>query len=250
MLKILIVENERVAAKDLAGILTDLGHEVVAMASNFDDARAYCSEYEPDLALLDIQIDGDRDGVSLAAELREDFSLAIAFITSRADHRTIQQASATHPNGYLVKPFAPSTVDALVTVAMSNYSAEHNSVDVEGLSETRNSSDKGLTDDQLQKVRDFIDQNLDGAIKIEDLADKVGLTEQVFAKRFQQSQGTSPYQYLISARVDEGKRLLRNTTWKLSEIALAVGFSSQAHFTTSFRKAVGVTPSAYRNATK
>lgn|GEM_PF-1826388 len=250
MLKVLIVENERIAAQDLAAILTDLGHQVVGIASNFDDARALCSEFQPNLALLDIQIDGERDGISLAAELREDFSLAIAFITSRADHQTIQQASATHPNGYLVKPFAPSTVDALVTIAMSNYSAEHDNVDVESLSQTRADSEKGLTQNEAQKISDFIDQNLDGTIKIEDLADQVGMTEQVFAKRFQKTHETSPYQFLISARVDEGKRLLRNTTWKLSEIALAVGFSSQAHFTTSFRKVVGVTPSAYRNATK
>lgn len=250
MAKVLIVENERIAAQDLAQILTDLGHEVVAQAANFEDARAYCVEFQPELALLDIQIDGKRDGISLAAELREDFSLAIAFITSRADHRTIQQASATYPNGYLVKPFSPSTVDALVTIAMSNFSTEHNQVDAEALADARAGSRPCLTEDQKAQVTDYIDQGLSQPIKIQSLAELVGLPEQVFARRFHQSFGTSPYQYLISARVAEGKRLLRNTTWPLAEIALSVGFSSQAHFTTSFKNVVGVTPSSYRNATK
>lgn len=250
MSRVLVVENERIAARDLADILAELGHEVVGMATNFDDARALCLETQPDLALLDIQIDGKRDGISLAAELREDFELAIAFITSRADHTTITQASATRPNGYLIKPFSPSSVDALVSTAIANFAAQRSEIDASILTSSRNDPASGLEESVMVKVVDFIERNMDTTIKIEDLASVAELGPHTFAKKFHVSLGVSPYQFLIGKRVDEAKRMLRNTQWPLSEIALSVGFSNQAHFTTSFKKVVGVTPSAYRRATR
>ncbi|GAB5482632.1 MAG: hypothetical protein Pars92KO_23890 [Parasphingorhabdus sp.] len=248
MAKILVVENERIAARDLSEILTELDHKVVGVAADFEDSLALAIEHQPDLALIDIHIDGKRDGVALAGELREEHSMALAFISSHADHNTVTQASATRPNGYLVKPFDKASVDALVSTALSNFVAERASINQEQLAEAKAASGHCLTQSQSAEITQYIERNMDQAIKVEHLADRLNMGTSMFAKRFQASFGMSPYQYLIEQRLDEAKRLLRNTSWPIAEIALAVGFSNQAHFTTSFRQAVKVTPHSYRNS--
>ncbi len=248
MAKILVIENERIAARDLSEILNELGHDVVGIAANFDDAVALAIEHKPELALIDIHIDGQRDGVALAGELREEHSMALAFISSHADHNTVTQASATRPNGYLVKPFDKSSVDAQVSTALSNFVSSQARVNQEQLADARASSGLGLSKPQSAEIVEYIEKHMDQPIKIDQLADQLGMGKNTFAKRFQTSFGVSPYQYLIEQRIDEAKRLLRNTAWPIAEIALSVGFSNQAHFTTSFKQAVRVTPYSYRKS--
>ncbi|MEL6325211.1 MAG: helix-turn-helix transcriptional regulator, partial [Pseudomonadota bacterium] len=60
------------------------------------------------------------------------------------------------------------------------------------------------------------------------------------------SAGITPYQYVMRERLEEAKRLLRDTEWSLVDIAVATGFSSQSHFATTFKKSVKLTPLQYR----
>lgn len=202
------------------------------------------------MALIDIHIDGNRDGIALAGELREEHSLALAFLTGHADHETVLHASATQPNGYLIKPFDNASVDALVNTALANFSKTANAIDAEALLKDGAGSDMGLSRGQKSQIEQFIARNLGDAIRNETLADLVGLGPSAFARQFQASFAMTPHQYIVSERIAEAKRLLRNTAWPISQIALAIGFSNQAHFATTFKKATNVTPLGYRKATR
>ena len=67
-----------------------------------------------------------------------------------------------------------------------------------------------------------------------------------FSRAFKQSMGMSPTNYIAERRIEGAKKLLQETELPISEIALRVGFSSQSHFTTSFRRVAGATPKAFR----
>ena len=67
-----------------------------------------------------------------------------------------------------------------------------------------------------------------------------------FARRFKATTGLAPYAYVIARRVRRAEVLLQTTDRDIATIALALGFSSQSHFTTAFRQATGGTPAAYR----
>ncbi len=244
MLRIMIIENERILARDLKETLRSLDHEVVGLATNFCDAVALASEHEPDLALVDIHIDGERDGIALATELREDHEMAIAFLTSHADHKTVLKASIVRPNGYLIKPFDTASVDALINTAMANYSGSQ----VDGGKIV--ASAKALSTCNRDKVERYIEKHLDRPISVEELAELCQLSSAEFSRQFRGSFGAPPHKYMAGERIDEAKRLLRNTDWSIAEIALAVGFSNQAHFTASFRKIAETTPSCYRRFTR
>ena len=240
MVRILIIENERILARDLQETLISLGHEVVGLAANFPDAVALASMHMPDLALVDIHIDGDRDGIALATELREEHKMAIAFLTSHADHETVMKASVVRPNGYLIKPFDTSSVDVLINTAMANFSGSQ----IDGGKITNGT--KALSSCNRDKTQLYIEKHLDRPITVDELAELCNLSCAEFSRQFSSSFGAPPHKYMTAERINEAKRLLRNTKWPIAQIALAVGFANQAHFTASFRKVAETTPSQYR----
>ena len=81
-LKILVVEDDPMIAESVQDILAILKHEVIGVAENAEDAIAICNETLPDLALLDIQIGGDIDGVDLADLLNQNFQIPFIFTTA------------------------------------------------------------------------------------------------------------------------------------------------------------------------
>jgi len=106
----------------------------------------------------------------------------------------------------------------------------------------------GLPPRIRKRVEDYIDANLDAPIRISDLAELADLSAFHFARMFKAATGEAPHGFLQRRRMERAKRLLVETQTPVAELALACGFSSQSHFTASFRKHAGLTPRKYRAA--
>ncbi len=117
--KVLIVEDEGIVARDLKRRLEKQGFEVTGIADNAVDALRLAVENPPDLALMDIIIQGDRDGIATALELRTRHDIPVVFLTAHSDMATIQRARSVLPYGYLVKPFEER--ELLTTIEMATY---------------------------------------------------------------------------------------------------------------------------------
>jgi AraC-like DNA-binding protein len=78
------------------------------------------------------------------------------------------------------------------------------------------------------------------------LAGAAHLSPAHFSREFRRAFGETPHQYLLTRRLERAAELLRNTDYSVAEICLAVGLSSVGSFTTSFGRAFGLTPTAYR----
>lgn len=104
----------------------------------------------------------------------------------------------------------------------------------------------GLTFAQERTVRDYIHQHLDETISLDDLAASVALSRYHFARRFRQSTGTSPHEFVLQQRVEQAKTMLARTSAPLLDIAVRCGFADQSHMTRVFRQRVGATPGHYR----
>ena len=83
--KILIVEDEPIIASDIEMILEDLGYEVTGVEDSAEDAMMNIVSNIPDLVLLDINLEGDVDGIMLAEDINEKFQIPFVFLTSNAD---------------------------------------------------------------------------------------------------------------------------------------------------------------------
>lgn len=104
----------------------------------------------------------------------------------------------------------------------------------------------GLAPWQVRRLTEYLHEHLGADVVLSDLAALVGLSPNHFCTAFRLSLGEPPYRYLTRLRVDQAKRMLATSSCSVTEIALAVGFGSSAHFATVFRKRQGVTPSEWR----
>ena len=77
------------------------------------------------------------------------------------------------------------------------------------------------------------------------MATEIDMSRFYFCRLFKQSTGITPYQYLITCRVDRAKVLLLQRKLSIGDIALEVGFSNQSNFTKHFKRLVGVTPQKF-----
>jgi AraC family transcriptional regulator len=108
------------------------------------------------------------------------------------------------------------------------------------------SSTEGLSPERKKKIDDYILRVLPSPILMEDLADVCGLSYHLLQRQLKQTTGDRPQQYVIKQRIALAKKLLRESDLPLVDIADATGFSSQSHFTNSFRQLCGYTPGHYR----
>lgn len=99
---------------------------------------------------------------------------------------------------------------------------------------------------RLNRVRNFIEDHIADPLRLEDLAEAAGLSRMHFAAQFRTATGIRPHDYVLQRRIERAKLLIRSRKLSLVEVALDVGFQSQAHFCTIFKKLTGVTPSAWR----
>jgi AraC-like DNA-binding protein len=99
---------------------------------------------------------------------------------------------------------------------------------------------------QLHLARLFLDRNYDTPITVDDLSREVALSPYYLIRAFRVVYKQTPHQYLVGLRISRAKELLRNTDLSVTEICAAVGFESLGSFSTLFRNAVGLSPSAYR----
>jgi two-component system response regulator AtoC len=122
--RILIVEDERITAEDLRETLTDLGYVVTASVSNGAEAIAHAAENVPDLALMDVRIQGSMDGTETARILRERFSIPVIYLTAHADSSTVMRAKDAEPLGYITKPFQEAALHASIEIALHKHREE------------------------------------------------------------------------------------------------------------------------------
>ena len=103
----------------------------------------------------------------------------------------------------------------------------------------------GLAGWQQRIVTAYIEDHLADLISLADLAQLVGLSTYHFCRAFKQSFGIPPHRYHTSRRIDRSKALLAKPAPSVTKIGLMVGFSETSSFTAAFRKATGLTPTAY-----
>jgi AraC family transcriptional regulator len=101
---------------------------------------------------------------------------------------------------------------------------------------------------QLSRIDEVIQARLSHDISLAALASEAGFSKPHFTRLFKNTVGMPPHQYLIKKRVEEARRLLRETRWSLAEIASLSGFASQSHMTGAFSRLLGETPGQARRS--
>jgi PAS domain S-box-containing protein len=115
---VLIVEDEAVNAAVIEHQLRKLGYAVAGTASSGEEALELARKTRPDLVLMDIQLEGQMDGVQTAAAIRKEMAIPVVYLTGNSDEETIERARTTEAFGYLHKPFQEREVHSTLQLAL------------------------------------------------------------------------------------------------------------------------------------
>lgn len=102
-------------------------------------------------------------------------------------------------------------------------------------------------DIEIQKVQDFIEQNIEEKLSVEELADLVSLGRRSFERRFKAATNNSVLEYIQRVKIETAKRSFENSRKNINEVMMDVGYSDNKAFRTTFKKITGLTPIEYRN---
>ena len=101
---------------------------------------------------------------------------------------------------------------------------------------------------QLRLAIEYMEAQSVGRLTLRDLAGIAGLSPSYFARAFKSTTGLPPYQWFLNVRIRRAQQMLLDSTASIAHVALATGFSDQAHFTRAFCRRVGTTPAAWQRA--
>lgn len=124
MVKVIIVEDERMIAEDIKNSLISMGYKVIAIYSNGEDVLSQLSGCDVDVILLDIMLEGELTGIDTARLINKKHDIPIIFLTAYADNATISSASSVKPYAYIVKPFDAKELNAAIEITLVKHSAE------------------------------------------------------------------------------------------------------------------------------
>jgi AraC family transcriptional regulator len=155
---------------------------------------------------------------------------------SRLAGELAQHARAGHPHGSL---YSEDISLSLISIVLAHYGS---APAIEAIPR-RGRFSAG----QALRVRDYIENNLGADLRIEQVARELQMSPHVFARRFGSTFDKSPHQYVLHRRIERAACLLKQGyRGSIAELALSLGFSTQAHFTAAFKRIRGFPPKSAR----
>lgn len=224
---------------------------VVGETDNGDDAWVQIVQSMPDIVLLDIHMPG-LSGIQVAERIYlNKIDTVLIIITGYQNFQYAQAAVRFGAFDYLLKPCSD---EDLITVLGKAYEKIQEKLE---LSNQLKIADKyrwvDSTERQtgynnmIEKVTDYINENYMYDCSVSVLAAHVHLNPTYLSTVFKKKNGESLTTYVTRIRMEKAMYLLRNTDWKVTEIANSTGFDEPTYFTNVFRKFSGMSPSEFRN---
>jgi len=121
---ILIVEDEYINTNFLSDLVISFGHNVIGIAKSAEDTLAILASNTCDFVFMNVNIKGAIDGIKLAKQLNRTEEIPIVFITEFGDSQTITEASETNIYGFVIKPFNPNHIEAVLSVTIARINKE------------------------------------------------------------------------------------------------------------------------------
>lgn len=250
MLKVLVVEDEEMIRKGivLAVDWAALGCVVVGEASNGEEALEAVERYHPTLIITDLKMP-KMDGIEMLRRLREQGNQAFVIILTAYDSFAYaQSALRLGAVDFLLKPFHDGELEQAVQTLRDRLAKgaeqEHPLLPIPGLK-------KGDKSKYVLQAMDYIGTHYqDPNISVGAIAQSLGLSEGHLSHTFKKETDYTLLNYLTRYRIHKAMELLRDCRLKVYEVAEQVGYRDITHFSTTFKKLTGVSPSEYQDTSR
>ena len=265
---ILVVEDN----SDISGYLQLLLEPQYHVVKSFDgyDAMQKASTELPDIILTDVMMPG-MDGYELCSAIRKSEVISdvpVIIITARAEESDRVHGYDSGADAYLLKPFNPQELQALITRLLSQRSAHKErlkqliSGNVQSIATEVNAPASQPADmmadtngdidfdirHYLAQLKNIVqEQMLDGDLQLDTIARRMNTSRSTLARRIKLVTGVAPSTYILQLRLNHACELLSTTQLSIGEISLSCGFDDMSYFCRLFRKNYDKTPSQYRS---
>ena len=125
-IKTLVVEDMAIARADLEAILEDNNYDLIGSTASAEEAWIILNSEKCDMALVDINLAGDKNGIWLAEKIRKNLNIPIIYLTAFGDEETRIKVLKTKPDGYLMKPYDEPTLLTTMAIAVETYARKRN----------------------------------------------------------------------------------------------------------------------------
>lgn len=248
--RVLVVDDEKdilqYVSQELQGI-----YKVIS-AENGSDAFQLALSQLPDLIISDVSMP-DMDGFELVKKIKGNSTtnhIPVILLTAKINHEDRMQGIGLGADAYLTKPFlidellvmAENLIKNRMTVKGKYSGAQEQEGKVKTIS--FKSSDEIL----MERIVSIINQYLeDPSLNVQLLADEVGLSRVQLHRKVKALTGISTSEFIRNIRLKQAEKLLLDKQMNISQVAYALGFTNQTHFSTLFKKMYGLSPSEYIN---
>jgi len=203
----------------------------------------------PDLIISDVIMPGT-DGFQVVKKIKDNLNtthIPVLLLTSKADISDRLAGIEHGADAYMVKPFNIDELHLTIQNLLKNrqrikgkYSGSFQEDRIRTI-DIKSNSDK-----LMERIMKVINDNLDNPdLKVEKLAEEVGLSRAQLHRRVKEMTGASTGEFIRNIRLKKAAELLNENKVNISQVAYMVGFSSQTHFSTAFRKLYGISPTEY-----
>lgn len=247
--RILIIEDDEETRLYLEEMLSP-SYKIMT-ARNGDSGLQRALIELPDLVLSDIVMPGT-NGLQVAKRIKNNPNtthIPIILLTSNSSINEKIEGLEHGADAYIVKPF---DIDELLTTIdnilknrqriRGKYSGAHQEDKIKPIEV------KGNSDKLMERIMNVINENLDSPdLRVEMLSEEVGLSRAQLHRRIKEITGISTGEFIRNIRLKKAAELLAENKVNISQVAYMVGFSSQTHFSTAFKKFYGISPTEYIN---
>ena len=237
--KVLVADDEKLIARSIARRIDESGSNfrVVAQAGTGLEALEMAKEWMPDVVFSDIKMP-EMDGIGLISRLQEmNPSILCVIVSGYSDFEYTRAAIQNNAVDYLLKPVNPEELSALLARMEAVLLAREQTI----------VPNREINAEQIvQNVMIYLRENYSRQIDFAAVAEAQAVSAPYLSRLFHEYAGVSPSRYLTGYRMEQAKKLLRDSRLSIGEIAERVGYPDPFHFSKTFKNTVGVSPSQFR----
>ena len=239
MRKAILIDDNKAFAKMMAVSLpwADMGLELCSVQFQGDDALCAIREHRPDLVITDINMPGT-DGLEVMRRTQQELPDAqFILITAHDDFQYAYQAFKLKPFDFLLKPVTREDMCRVITQAMQK---------LEQVERERGRESEKVYPARVMNVVSYIRGHLSETITLETLADTMHTSVSSLSRVIKKETGMRYGELLTHLRLEEAKRLLKDPSIRIGDIAERVGYKNYATLHNVFTRVEGVPPTRYR----
>lgn len=237
--RVIVADDEKLIANNLARRIEQGcgAFEVAAKAGTGLEALELTRSLLPDVVFSDIKMP-EMDGIALIEQIKKHAPGVLTVIISGYSDFEYARAAIRHGAAdYLLKPVNPDELRRLLNRLEAILMAREQQV-----APRREASPAEI----VNSVVIYLQDNYDKQIDFTHIAGTQAVSAPYLSRIFHEQVGVSPSRYLAEYRMQQAKKLLRDTRLSIREVAERVGYTDQFHFSKSFKNAVGLSPAQFR----